>query len=46
MLNFFEKIYINNFNYINNYILENKFTKNLDKNVHEIILIIDTIKDK
>ena len=44
--NFFEKIYINNFNYINNYILENKFTKNLDKNVHEIILIIDTIKEK
>ena len=44
--NFFEKIYINNFNHINNYILENKFTKNLDKNVHEIILIIDTIKEK
>ncbi len=44
--NFFEKIYINNFNYINNYILENKFTKNLDKNVHEIILIINTIKEK
>ncbi len=44
--NFLEKIYINNFNYINNYILENKFTKNLDKNVHEIILIIDTIKEK
>ena len=44
--NFFEKIYINNFNYINNYILKNKFTKNLDKNVHEIILIIDTIKEK
>ena len=44
--NFFEKIYVNNFNYINNYILENKFTKNLDKNVHEIILIIDTIKEK
>ncbi len=45
-LNLFEKIYINNFNYINNYILKNKFTKNLDKNVHEIILIIDTIKEK
>jgi len=44
--NFFEKIYINNFNQINNYILENKFTKNLDKNIHEIILIIDTIKEK
>ncbi len=44
--NFFEKIYINNFNRINNYILKNKFTKNLDKNVHEIILIIDTIKEK
>ena len=44
--NFFEKIYINNFNHINNYILKNKFTKNLDKNVHEIILIIDTIKEK
>ena len=44
--NFFEKIYISNFNYINNYILKNKFTKNLDKNVHEIILIIDTIKEK
>ena len=44
--NFFEKIYINNFNLINNYILKNKFTKNLDKNVHEIILIIDTIKEK
>ncbi len=44
--NFFEKIYINNFNHINNYILENKFIKNLDKNVHEIILIIDTIKEK
>ncbi len=44
--NFFEKIYINNFNYINNYIIKNKFTKNLDKNVHEIILIIDTIKEK
>ena len=44
--NLFEKIYINNFNYINNYILKNKFTKNLDKNVHEIILIIDTIKEK
>ncbi len=44
--NFFENIYINNFNHINNYILANKFNKNLDKNVHEIILIIDTIKDK
>ena len=44
--NFFENIYINNFNHINNYILTNKFNKNLDKNVHEIILIIDTIKDK
>ncbi len=44
--NFFENIYINNFNRINNYILSNKFNKNLDKNVHEIILIIDTIKDK
>ncbi len=44
--NFFEKIYINNFNQINNYILANKFTKNLDKNIHEIILIIDTIKEK
>ncbi|MDA9742576.1 HAMP domain-containing histidine kinase [Pelagibacteraceae bacterium] len=44
--NLFEKIYINNFNYINNYILKKKFTKNLDKNVHEIILIIDTIKEK
>ncbi len=44
--NFFEKIYINNFNHINNYILKNKFAKNLDKNVHEIILIIDTIKEK
>ena len=44
--NFFEKIYINNFNHINNYILKNRFTKNLDKNVHEIILIIDTIKEK
>jgi len=44
--NFFENIYINNFNHINNYILVNKFKKNLDKNVHEIILIIDTIKDK
>ena len=44
--NLFEKIYIKNFNYINNYILKNKFTKNLDKNVHEIILIIDTIKEK
>ena len=44
--NLFEKIYINNFNYINNYILKNKFNKNLDKNVHEIILIIDTIKEK
>ena len=43
--NFFENIYINNFNHINNYILVNKFNKNLDKNVHEIILIIDTIKD-
>jgi two-component system sensor histidine kinase ChvG len=44
--NLFEKIYIKNFNYINNYILKNKFNKNLDKNVHEIILIIDTIKEK
>ncbi len=44
--NFFEKIYINNFNHINNYILANKLNKNLDKNVHEIILIIDTIKEK
>lgn len=44
--NLFEKIYINNFNYINNYILKNKFNKNLDKNVHEIILVIDTIKEK
>ncbi len=44
--NFFENIYINNFNNINNYILTNKFSKNLDKNVHEIVLIIDTIKDK
>ncbi len=44
--NFFEKIYINNFNHINNYILGNRFNKNLDKNVHEIILIIDTIKEK
>ena len=44
--NLFEKIYINNFNYINNYILKNKFNKNIDKNVHEIILIIDTIKEK
>jgi len=43
--NFFENIYINNFNHINNYILTNKF-KNLDKNIHEIILIIDTIKEK
>ena len=44
--NFFEKIYINNFNHINNYVLKKKFAKNLDKNVHEIILIIDTIKEK
>ena len=44
--NFFENIYINNFNLINNYILANKFNKNLDNNVHEIILIINTIKDK
>ncbi len=44
--NFFEKIYINNFNRINNYILKNKFTKNLDKNIHEIIMIIDTIKER
>ena len=44
--NFFENIYINNFNLINNYILVNKFNKNLDNNVHEIILIINTIKDK
>ncbi len=44
--NLFEKIYINNFNYINKYILKNKFNKNLDKNVHEIILVIDTIKEK
>ncbi|MDC3075209.1 HAMP domain-containing histidine kinase [Pelagibacteraceae bacterium] len=44
--NFFENIYINNFNHINNYVLKNKFNKNLDKNVHEIILIIDTIKNK
>ena len=44
--NFFENIYINNFNLMNNYILANKFNKNLDKNVHEIILIINTIKDK
>ena len=44
--NFFENIYINNFNLINNYILANKFDKNLDNNVHEIILIINTIKDK
>jgi len=44
--NFFENIYINNFNIINNYILANQFNKNLDKNVHEIILIINTIKDK
>ena len=44
--NFFENIYINNFNHINNNIFVNKFKKNLDKNVHEIILIIDTIKDK
>jgi len=44
--NFFENIYINNFNHINNYILTNRFNKNLDKNVHEIILIIDTIKYK
>ena len=44
--NFFENIYINYFNNINNYINENKFNQNLDKNVHEIILIIDTIKDK
>ncbi len=44
--NFFENIYINNFNRINNYIIASKFNKNLDKNVHEIILIIDTIKDK
>ena len=44
--NFFENIYINNFNHINNYILSNKYNENLDKNVHEIILVIDTIKDK
>ena len=44
--NFFENTYINNFNLINNYILANKFNKNLDNNVHEIILIINTIKDK
>ena len=44
--NFFENIYINYFNNINNYINENKFNQNLDKNVHEIILTIDTIKDK
>ena len=44
--NFFENVYINNFNLINNYILANKFNKNLDNNVHEIILIINTIKDK
>ncbi len=44
--NFFEKIYINNFNHINNYILANKFNENLDKNIHEIILIIETIKEK
>ena len=44
--NIFENIYVKNFNHINNYILANKFNKNLDKNVHEIILIIDTIKNK
>ena len=44
--NFFENIYINNFNRINNYILSNKLSKNLDKNLHEVIFIIDTIKDK
>ena len=44
--NFFENIYINYFNNINNYILTNKYNKNLDKNIHEIILIIDTIKYK
>ncbi len=44
--NFFDNIYISNFNKINNYILVNKFNKNLDKNVHEITLIIDTIKNK
>ena len=43
---FFDNIYISNFNKINNYILVNKFNKNLDKNVHEITLIIDTIKNK
>ena len=43
---FFENIYVNNFNKINNYILTNKFNKNLDNNVHEITLIIDTIKNK
>ncbi len=43
---FFENIYINNFNHINNSIIANKFSKNLDKNVHEITLIIDTIKIK
>ena len=41
--NFFENIYIANFNFINDFILTNKFNKNLDKNVHDIILIIDTI---
>jgi len=44
--NFFENIFINNFNHINNYVLKNKFNKYLDKNVHDIILIINTIKDK
>ena len=44
--NYFGNIYINSFNHINNYILASNFNKNLDKNVHEIILIIDTIKDK
>ncbi len=43
---FFQNIYINNFNKINNYILANKFSTDLDKNVHEIILIIDSIKNK
>ncbi len=44
--NFFENIYINNFNLLNNYIHSNKFNKNLNKNINEITIIIDTIKDK
>ena len=46
VLKTFTQFYIRNFNNIYIKYLENKYLNNLDKNVNEITLIIDTIKNR